>query len=107
MSLSVFPLASREKKPPKQRCRETGGNGIQNKAREGYISFEVLNQAIQEELQFKEEILAAALPANKGIDNRNTDRVFSIITMSTLCKAHLRQKVVFGGYTQISATLED
>ena len=37
-----------------------------------------------------EEILAAALPANKGIDNRNTDRVFSIITMSALCKAHLR-----------------
>jgi hypothetical protein len=54
-----------------------------------------------------EKILAAALPANKGIDNRNADRVFSIITMSALCHAHLRQRVVFGGYTQIIATLDD
>jgi hypothetical protein len=53
------------------------------------------------------EILADALPSNKGTDNRTTGRLFAILVMSALCKAHLRPRLVFAGQTQIIATFDD
>jgi hypothetical protein len=53
------------------------------------------------------EILAEALPAEKGPDNRITKRIFSFLEMIVLAKSHLRKKLILGSETQAIAALED
>jgi hypothetical protein len=53
------------------------------------------------------EILAEALPAEKGPDNRITKRIFSFLEIIALAKSHLRKKLILGSETQAIATLED
>jgi hypothetical protein len=52
-------------------------------------------------------ILAEALPAAKGPDNRITKRIFSFLQIIVLAKSHLRKKLILGSETQIIAALED
>ncbi|MDQ6865943.1 MAG: hypothetical protein M3044_19210, partial [Thermoproteota archaeon] len=51
-------------------------------------------------------ILGEALPAEKGTDNRITKRIFSLLNIVPLTKAHLRDELHYGPETQIIATLE-
>jgi hypothetical protein len=53
------------------------------------------------------EILAEALPAEKGPDNRITKRIFSFLEIIVLAKSHLRKKLILGSETQAIAALED
>ena len=52
-------------------------------------------------------ILAEALPAAKGPDNRITKRMFSFLGIIVLAKSHLRKKLILGSETHIIAALED
>jgi hypothetical protein len=52
-------------------------------------------------------ILGKTLPAEKGTDNRTTKRIFSLLNIIPLTKAHLRDKLHYGPETQVIATLED
>jgi hypothetical protein len=52
-------------------------------------------------------ILAEALPAAKGPDNRITKRIFSFLEIIVLAKSHLRKKLILGSETHIIAALED
>jgi hypothetical protein len=53
------------------------------------------------------EILAEVLPAEKGTDTRATKRIFSLLQIIPLAKAHLRHKLVLGSETLVIAALED
>jgi nitrite reductase/ring-hydroxylating ferredoxin subunit len=53
------------------------------------------------------EILAEALPAEKGPDNRITKRIFSFLEIIVLAKSHLRKKLILGSETQAIAALVD
>lgn len=53
------------------------------------------------------EILAEVLPAEKGTDTRVSKRIFSLLQIIPLTKAHLRQKLILGTETLIIASLED
>jgi hypothetical protein len=52
-------------------------------------------------------ILSEALPAERGTDTRTVKRVFSLLNIIPLLKAHLRPKIVIKGQTNIIATLDD
>jgi hypothetical protein len=52
-------------------------------------------------------ILAEALPAAKGSDNRITKRIFSFLQIIVLAKSHLRKKLILGSETHLIAALED
>ena len=53
------------------------------------------------------EILAEALPSDKGSDNRIAKRIFSLIQIIAFTKSHLRNKLVLGPDTLTIASLED
>ena len=53
------------------------------------------------------ELLAELLPADRGTDNRATNRLFSIIQMSAMSKEHLRPKLIYENEQLVIATLED
>jgi hypothetical protein len=52
-------------------------------------------------------ILAKALPAEKGIDTRAAKRIFSLLGIIPLTKAHLRPTLTFDSDKQVTAMLED
>jgi hypothetical protein len=51
--------------------------------------------------------LANALPSNKGTDSRTTKRIFSLLNIIPLAKAHLRDKLVYDVETLAIAAIED
>jgi hypothetical protein len=53
------------------------------------------------------ERLAEILPADKGQDNRATNRFFTMLNMIALSKAHLRYRLIFDDEELVIATLED
>jgi hypothetical protein len=53
------------------------------------------------------ELLADILPADKGTDNRTTNRLYSFLNMSVLVRAHLRPRLIIGNEQLVIATLED
>jgi hypothetical protein len=53
------------------------------------------------------QILAESLPAQRGIDNRFTNRLFSLLSIITISKSHLRPKLVCGSESYVIAMLED
>jgi hypothetical protein len=53
------------------------------------------------------ELLADILPADKGTDNRTTNRLYSFLNMSALVRAHLRPRLIIGNEQLVIATLED
>lgn len=53
------------------------------------------------------QILAEILPSEKGTDTRTTKRIFSLLQIIPLAKAHLRHKLIFGPETLVIAALED
>jgi hypothetical protein len=53
------------------------------------------------------QLLAEILPSNKGSDSRNTNRIFALLNIIPLTKAHLRPKLVYGLELLVVATLED
>jgi hypothetical protein len=68
----------------------------------GEISFSHKQQKL---IQY--EILAEALPGEKGTDTRATKRIFSFLQIIPLAKAHLRHKLALGTDTLVIAALED
>jgi hypothetical protein len=52
-------------------------------------------------------ILACALQSNKGTDNRVANRIFSLVNIVALARAHLRPRLIFGTEELVVATLED
>jgi hypothetical protein len=53
------------------------------------------------------QLLAEILPSNKGSDSRSTNRIFALLNIIPLTKAHLRPKLVYGLELLVVATLED
>ena len=53
------------------------------------------------------QLLAEILPSNKGGDSRNTNRIFALLNIIPLARAHLRPKLIYGLETHVIATLED
>ena len=53
------------------------------------------------------ERLSEILPADRGQDNRATNRFFTMLNMIALSKAHLRHKLLFDDEELVIATLED
>jgi hypothetical protein len=53
------------------------------------------------------QVLAEVLPAEKGTDTRTTKRIFSLLQIIPLAKAHLRHKLILGPETLVIAALED
>ena len=53
------------------------------------------------------EILASALQSNRGTDNRAANRIFSLINIVALARAHVRPRLIFGKEKLVVATLED
>jgi hypothetical protein len=53
------------------------------------------------------QLLAEILPSNKGSDSRNTNRIFALLNIIPLTKAHLRPRLVYGLELLVVATLED
>jgi hypothetical protein len=53
------------------------------------------------------QLLAEILPSNKGSDSRNTNRIFALLNIIPLTRAHLRPKLVYGLEILVVATLED
>jgi hypothetical protein len=53
------------------------------------------------------QILAEILPSEKGTDTRTTKRIFSLLQIIPLAKAHLRHKLIFGPETLVIASLDD
>jgi hypothetical protein len=53
------------------------------------------------------QLLAEILPSNKGSDSRNTNRIFALLNIIPLTKAHLRPKLVYGLELLVVATIED
>jgi hypothetical protein len=51
--------------------------------------------------------LADILPADKGQDNRTANRFFTMLSMVTLSKAHLRHRLILGDEDMVISTLED
>jgi hypothetical protein len=52
-------------------------------------------------------ILGEVLPADKGADNRMTTRIFSFLTIITLARSHLRNRLEYGEEDLVIANLED
>lgn len=52
-------------------------------------------------------ILAEALPSERGTDTRSAKRIFSLLGIIPLTKAHLRPTLIFDRETLVTATLED
>lgn len=53
------------------------------------------------------QLLAEVLPSNKGSDSRNTNRIFALLNIIPLTKAHLKPRLVYGSELLVVATLED
>jgi hypothetical protein len=53
------------------------------------------------------DILASALKADRGTDNRATSRIFTFLKVIPLVKSHLRQTLVYGKERLPIATLDD
>lgn len=53
------------------------------------------------------ERLSEALPADRGQDNRAANRLFTMINIIALTKAHLRHRLIFGDEELVIATLQD
>jgi hypothetical protein len=51
--------------------------------------------------------LADILPADKGQDNRAANRFFTMLSIVTLSKAHLRHRLILGDEDMVISTLED
>ncbi|MGA8915128.1 MAG: hypothetical protein WB474_03970, partial [Nitrososphaeraceae archaeon] len=54
-----------------------------------------------------QEILGGSLSSNRGIDNRVTARIFSLLNIISLAKQNLRSKMVYGTEKLVVASLED
>jgi hypothetical protein len=52
-------------------------------------------------------ILAEILPAEKGTDNRTTKRILSFLTVITLARSHLRDRLEYGSESLAIAGLDD
>jgi hypothetical protein len=53
------------------------------------------------------ELLAEFLPDDRGQDNRASNRLFTMINIIALAKAHLRHKLIFDDEELVIATLQD
>jgi hypothetical protein len=53
------------------------------------------------------QILAEILPSEKGTDTRTTKRIFSLLQIIPLAKAHLRHKLIYGSEKLVIASIED
>jgi hypothetical protein len=54
-----------------------------------------------------QEILGSALKADRGTDNRATNRIFTFLNIIPLVKSHLRQTLLYGKERLPIATLDD
>jgi hypothetical protein len=52
------------------------------------------------------EILGETLPAQKGVDNRIANRLFSLLSIITLSRAHLRGRLVYGNESLTIADID-
>jgi hypothetical protein len=79
------------------------------------LCVDFLNEQIQTICQKKHppvwipyyKYLAKNLPSNKGTDSRTTKRIFSLLNIIPLTKAHLRDKLVYDVETLVIANIED
>jgi hypothetical protein len=53
------------------------------------------------------ELLAESLPADKGIDNRLSTRLYTFIKIVAIARSHLRKKLVCGNETMIIADIKE